>query len=692
VTAATRVRRAAGDGGGDAARFARLGLRVDSDFVLHLPIRYEDRTRIVPIAAARDGRPAQVEGVVVRSEVVTRPRRMLRVELRDDSGLVSLRFFHFYGSQTKLFAEGARVRAFGDVRAGLFGAEMVHPQCRVVRLGEPLPETMTPVYPTVSGLGQARLRKAIDEALDGLAWDETAPADVVAKLGLPPVADALRAIHRPDPGASLEALADRSAPAWRRVIFDELLAQQLSLARSRRARSRQRAPRLADGALAKRLLASLPFAPTGAQRRVWDEIAADLARPQPMNRLLQGDVGSGKTLIAALAAAQAIGSGWQAAFMAPTEILAEQHHAKLRGPLESLGARVAWLSGSLKESAKREVRSRVAAGEVDLLIGTHALIEDSVEFAQLGLAIVDEQHRFGVAQRLALRARAEASGPASGDARAQLPHQLMMSATPIPRTLAMTYYADLDISVLDEMPPGRKPVTTKLVSAARRDEVIARVRAAAQAGRQVYWVCPLVDESETLELQTAIDTHATLARELAPLEVGLVHGRLPPSAKQEVMAAFAAGALPVLVATTVIEVGVDVPNASLLIVEHAERFGLSQLHQLRGRVGRGSSESVCVLLYREPLSPAARERLKTMYETNDGFEIARRDLQQRGPGEFLGARQSGDALLRFADLERDSELVEAARETATRMLQQTPVQVETHLRRWLGSREEFLKA
>ncbi len=688
MSTAPRRRRAAGEGGGDAARFARLGLRVASDFVLHLPIRYEDRTRIVPIAAARDGRPAQVEGVVVRSEIVMRPRRMLRVELRDDSASVSLRFFHFYGSQAKLFAEGARVRAFGEVRAGLFGAEMVHPQCRVVRLGEPLPQTMTPVYPTVSGLGQARLRKAIDEALDDLDWDETVPADVVARLGLPPVAEALRAIHRPDPGASLEALADRSAPAWRRVIFDELLAQQLSLARSRRARARQRAPRLADGALAARLLASLPFVPTAAQSRVWGEIAADLARAQPMNRLLQGDVGSGKTLIAALAAAQAIGSGWQAAFMAPTEILAEQHHAKLRAPLEALGVRVAWLSGSLKESGKREVRGRVAAGEIDLLIGTHALIEDSVEFARLGLAIVDEQHRFGVAQRLALRARADAGG----DPRAVLPHQLMMSATPIPRTLAMTYYADLDVSVLDQMPPGRKPVTTRLVSAARRDEVIARVRAAAQAGRQVYWVCPLVDESETLELQTAIDTHATLERELAPLPVGLVHGRLPPSAKQEVMAAFAGGALPVLVATTVIEVGVDVPNASLLIVEHAERFGLSQLHQLRGRVGRGSSESVCVLLYREPLSPAARERLKTMYETSDGFEIARRDLQQRGPGEFLGARQSGDALLRFADLERDSELVEAARETARCMLAESPAQVETHLRRWLGSREEFLKA
>ncbi len=683
MTTARRARGGVGEGG-DAARFARLGLHGASDLALHLPLRYEDRTRIVPIAAVRDGAVVQVEGVVVRSEIVPRPRRVLRVELRDDSGSISLRFFHFYPSQTKQLAAGRRVRAFGEARGGLLGAEMIHPQCRVVADDEPLPETLTPVYSTVSGLAQARLRSAIHGALDTLDWDETAPADIVARLRLPPVVDALRAIHRPSPDASLESLADRSAPAWRRVIFDELLAQQLSLARARRVRARQRAPKLAQGAIAERLLASLPFEPTGAQRRVWREIAADLARAQPMNRLLQGDVGSGKTLIAALAAAQAVGSGRQAALMAPTEILAEQHYAKLRPALEALGVRVAWLSGSLKESGKREVRSRVAAGEIDLLVGTHALIEDSVEFAALGIAIVDEQHRFGVAQRLALRARIEGRG--------ELPHQLMMSATPIPRTLAMTYYADLDVSVLDEMPPGRKPVTTKLVSAARRDEVIARVRAAARAGRQVYWVCPLVDESETLDLQTAIDTHATLAAELAPLEVGLVHGRLAPAAKQEVMSAFAGGSLPVLVATTVIEVGVDVPNASLLIVEHAERFGLSQLHQLRGRVGRGSNESVCVLVYREPLSSAARERLKTMYETNDGFEIARRDLLQRGPGEFLGARQSGDALLRFADLERDGELVEAAREAAERMLRESPERVERHLQRWLGSREEFLKA
>jgi ATP-dependent DNA helicase RecG len=469
------------------------------------------------------------------------------------------------------------------------------------------------------------------------------------------------------------------------VIFDELLAQQLSLKRARAARALHAAPVLADRTLVKRLLDALPFRLTGAQQRAWREIGDELAAAQPMNRLLQGDVGSGKTVIAALAAAQAIGSGWQAAMMAPTEILAEQHLRKIGPWLERIGVRIAWLSGSSKESDKREVRARAAAGEVDLLIGTHALIEDRVAFARLGLAIVDEQHRFGVVQRLSLRGKLEARA-------ALLPHQLMMSATPIPRTLAMSYYADLDVSVIDELPPGRKPVRTKLVSEARRDEVIARVRAAAAAGRQVYWVCPLIEESEALDLQTAIDTHAALAVELAPLHVGLVHGRLPAADKQAAMAAFAQGATNVLVATTVIEVGVDVPNATLMIVEHAERFGLAQLHQLRGRVGRGAGESVCVLMYRAPLSAAARERLKTMYETNDGFEIAARDLMQRGPGEFLGARQSGEALLRFADLERDGELLAAAREAAEVLLREYPERADEHLQRWFGGREEFLRA
>ncbi len=684
------ARKASGAGssaqaGGDAALFARLGIRREQDLVLHLPIRYEDETRITPIASVRSGETVQVEGVVARQEIVARPRRTLVVDLRDDTGTIALRFFHFYGSQLRQFANGNRVRALGEARGGLFGIEMVHPRYRPVGEGEPLPTALTPVYPTVSGLGQVRLRAAILRALRTLDWRETAPPDAIARLGLPSAAEALRAIHQPAPDTPASALHERSTPAWRRVIFDELLAQQLSLERARAARAGQLAPALGDDELARRLLDALPFRLTGAQRRAWREIGRELAATQPMNRLLQGDVGSGKTVVAALAAAQAIGSGWQAAMMAPTEILAEQHLRKIGPWLERIGARIAWLSGSLKESEKKAVRARTAAGDVDLLIGTHALIEDTVAFARLGLAIVDEQHRFGVAQRLALRAKLEAAA-------AVLPHQLMMSATPIPRTLAMSYYADLDVSVIDELPPGRKPVLTKLVSEARRDEVIARVRAAAAAGRQVYWVCPLIEESEALDLQTAIDTHAALAGELAPLRVGLVHGRLSPGDKQAVMAEFAGGALQVLVATTVIEVGVDVPNATLMVVEHAERFGLAQLHQLRGRVGRGEGESVCVLMYRGPLSAAARERLKTMYETTDGFEIARRDLIQRGPGEFLGARQSGEALLRFADLERDSDLLDAARDAAARLLRDQPALVDEHLGRWFGGREEFLRA
>ncbi|HQY29105.1 MAG TPA: ATP-dependent DNA helicase RecG [Burkholderiaceae bacterium] len=670
---------------GDSALFARLGIRREQDLVLHLPIRYEDETRITPIADVHPGEPVQIEGVVVRHEIVARPRRTLVVDVRDDTGALAFRFFHFYGSQLRHFVTGSRVRALGEARGGLFGLEMVHPRYRVVGDGDPLPEALTPVYPTVSGLGQARLRAAILRALRALDWRETVPADALARLGLPSAADALREIHWPSPDTPASALHERATPAWRRVIFDELLAQQLSLKRARAARAVQQAPALADGTLPGRLIAALPFRLTSAQQRVWREIGAELAGTQPMNRLLQGDVGSGKTVIAALAAAQAIGSGWQAAMMAPTEILAEQHLRKIGPWLERIGVRIAWLSGSLKESEKRVVRARAAAGDVDLLIGTHALIEDTVAFARLGLAIVDEQHRFGVVQRLALRAKLEAAAAA-------LPHQLMMSATPIPRTLAMSYYADLDVSVIDELPPGRKPVLTKLVSDGRRGEVIARVRAAAAAGRQAYWVCPLIEESEALDLQTAIDTHAALSAELGPLRVGLVHGRLAAADKQAVMSAFAGGALHLLVATTVIEVGVDVPNATLMVVEHAERFGLAQLHQLRGRVGRGSGESVCVLMYRPPLSAAARERLKTMYETADGFEIARRDLVQRGPGEFLGARQSGEALLRYADLERDSDLLSAAREVAENLLQRNPALVDEHLRRWFGGREEFLRA
>ncbi len=651
-----------------------------------MPIRYEDETRIVPVAQVRCGETVQVEGRVVHAETMLRPRPMLLIELRDDAGdRIDLRFFNFWGSQLKQFASGRRVRAHGEARGGLFGLEIVHPRWRLVDDDADLPDRLTPVYPTVAGIGQARIRGAVLDAIERLDWAETVPRDVTRRLALPPLDAALRALHRPAPGTSPEALHGRETPEWRRVIFDELLAQQLSLKRARSARASLAAPALRSLGAVERLLAILPFELTGAQRRAWAEIGANLACSQPMNRLLQGDVGSGKTVIAALAAAQAIGSGWQAAMMAPTEILAEQHWRKLGPWMEAIGARIAWLSGSLRESAKKAVRAATAAGEVDLLVGTHALIEDTVGFARLGLAIVDEQHRFGVAQRLALRAKLEAAAGA-------LPHQLMMSATPIPRTLAMSYYADLDVSVIDELPPNRRPVVTRLVSGARRNEVIYRLRAAAIAGRQIYWVCPLIEESESLDLQTAIDTFATLSAELAPIRVGLVHGQMPGVEKQAVMDAFARGEVQVLVATTVIEVGVDVAQASLMVIEHAERFGLAQLHQLRGRVGRGSAESFCVLMYRPPLSPIARERLMVLYQTSDGFEIARRDLLLRGPGELLGARQSGQMLLRFADLERDSELVEIARETAERMLREDPAAVDAHLERWLGGREKFLEA
>jgi ATP-dependent DNA helicase RecG len=666
----------------DLGKFARLGIRTEADLLLHLPLRYEDETRIVAIADVVPGETAQVAGEVRSNEIVTRPRRMLQVELDDGSGRIGLRFLNFYGSQVAQLAVGRRLRAMGEVRGGLFGLEMVHPRYRMLGGADRLPATLTPVYPTVAGIGQSDLRRTILAELARTDWADTLRPGCAERLGLPALMPSLRLLHQPPPETPLSAIEDRTHPACRRLAFEELLAQQLSLKRARAARAGQRAVPLPDHAQTQRLLAALPFALTGAQTRAWHEISRDLAGSEPMNRLLQGDVGSGKTVVAALAAMQAIGSGRQAALMAPTEILAEQHFRKLGPWLEPLGVRVAWLSGSLTASAKKKVRALAAAGEVDLLVGTHALVEESVELPTLGLAIVDEQHRFGVAQRLALRAT-------RGDA---LPHQLMMSATPIPRTLAMSYYADLDVSVIDELPPGRTPVITKLVTQSRHAEVVERVRAAVAQGRQVYWVCPLIEESETLDLQTAIDAFESLSAELADLRVGLIHGRLPVAEKAATMDAFVRGEIDLLVATTVIEVGVDVPNASLMVIEHAERFGLSQLHQLRGRVGRGSAQSVCVLLYRPPLSANARERLKTMYETTDGFEVARRDLLLRGPGEFLGARQSGLALLRFADLERDADLVDEARIEADAMLAGPPRRVDAHLARWLAGREEFLKA
>ena len=661
-------------------KLAKIGLHREADLLVHLPLRYEDETCLTPVAAALGGEPVQVEVVVHSSEVQFRPRRQMVVRAADASGEITLRFFSFYPSQQAALAVGTRIRAFGEVRGGFFGAEMVHPRFHRVADDEPLPTELTPIYPLTAGVANSALQKLIGKALAEADLADTLPEDLRQRLNLPGFARSLRFLHMPPPGTDLATLQARNHPAWRRIKLDEVLAQQLSLRRAYLARRERGAPVLvARDDLGARLLDGLPFGLTGAQLRAMAEIAGDLAQPYPMQRLLQGDVGAGKTIVAALAACQAISAGWQAAFMAPTEILAEQHYLKLRDWLAPLGVRVAWLSGSLKSAARRTQLAATAA-DAQLVVGTHALIQDGVDFARLGLAIVDEQHRFGVAQRLALRKK--------GDN----PHQLMMSATPIPRTLAMSYYADLDVTVLDELPPGRTPVKTRLVADSRRDDVVGFVRKHVEEGRQAYWVCPLIEESEALQLQTAQETYAALSSELSGLMVGLVHGRLKADEKQAVMAAFAAGEIDVLVATTVIEVGVDIPNASLMVIEHAERFGLSQLHQLRGRVGRGRYESSCILLYAGPLGEVARQRLKIIFENSDGFEIARQDLKIRGPGEFVGSRQSGVPLLRYADLELDADLVEMARDIAEAMLVEHPVLAEKHLQRWLGSREELLKS
>ena len=663
-----------------AGRLARLGLRSDSDFVLHLPLRYEDETRITALADARPGIAAQFEVEVLDSEIAYRPRRQLLARVRDAGGALSLRFLNFYPSQQKVLQPGVRLRIFGEVHEGYLGPEIIHPRFHVVTAGDPLPERLTPVYPTTAGLGQTTLRRLIEKALARADLADTLPPALRERLRLPEFAAAIRLLHTPPPEMAQAVLESRDHPSWRRVQFDELLAQQLSLRRAYTARRARGAPSLvATATLSNALLAALPFQLTRAQQRAWREIAADLGQPHPMQRLLQGDVGSGKTVVAALAMLHAVEAGYQAALMAPTEILAEQHYRKLAAWLEPLGIEVAWLTGSLKKREKEAAIAKVGAGDTPVIVGTHALIEDKVEFARLGLAIVDEQHRFGVRQRLALKEKG------------LFAHQLAMSATPIPRTLAMSYYADLDVSVLDELPPGRTPVTTKLVSEARRDQVVARVHEACRAGRQAYWVCPLIEESETLQLKTAEETFARLSADLPDLKIGLVHGRLKTAEKAAVMAAFVANEIQLLVATTVIEVGVDVPNASLMVIEHAERFGLAQLHQLRGRVGRGTDASACILLYAKPLGELARARLRIIFESSDGFEIAREDLRLRGPGEFIGARQSGLPLLRYADLE-DAALVEQARAVAEDMLQTSPEQAAAHLQRWLGGREELLKA
>lgn len=659
-----------------AAKLAKLGLARDADLVLHLPLRWEDETRITPVRDLLPGQTAQVQAVVREASVAYRPRRMLTVSVEDaDGGVLGIRFLHFYPSHLKLFQPGACFRFVGEVRGGFLGLEMVHPRFAKADADSPLPTQLTPVYPTTNGLGQATLRKLVERALAAPIPD-TLPAEWREPLGLPDLEPSIRLLHQPPRDAGLAELESRAHPAWRRLAFDELLAQQLSLAAARRQRkARSTRPLPPRQQLTAAFLQSLPFALTGAQARAWQEISADLALPHPMRRLLQGDVGSGKTVVAALACLQAIENDMQAAFMAPTEILAEQHYRKLAAPLSALGVRSAWVSGSQRKAERAAAWRAIGAGEVDLAFGTHALFQEAGTFARLGLAVVDEQHRFGVGQRLALMEKGSE------------PHQLMMSATPIPRTLAMSFFADLDVSSIDELPPGRTPIVTKLVSAARRDDVIERVRAACLAGGQAYWVCPLIEESEKLQLQTAQDTWAALTEQLPELRVGLVHGRLKPDEKQAVMTAFQANEINLLVATTVIEVGVDVPNAALMVIEHAERMGLAQLHQLRGRVGRGSRESVCVLLYEAPLSELARARLKVIFEHTDGFEIARQDLLLRGPGELLGHRQSGLPMLRFADLERDVALVEAARDLAQRCLAEHPEIAARHVERWIGPRQ-----
>ncbi len=670
-------------------KLERLGIRTDMELALHLPSRYEDETTLTRISDAlfRCEGTVQIEGQIVASDVQYRPKRQLVVSVSDGTGVMHLRFLHFYPSQLKQFAQGKRIRARGELRQGYGGTGMVHPACRVVGEDTPLPTALTPVYPTCAGVSQQYLRKAISAALGRLDMTDTLPPSWLDELDLPAFGAALRYLHNPPTDADETALLERTHPAWRRMKFDELLAQQLSMRRAQRARRRLKAHAFgATGHFTGQFMQMLPFALTKAQLKVVSEIRHDLGRAYPMQRLLQGDVGSGKTVVAAMAALLAIDNGFQVAMMAPTEILAEQHFRRLSDWLTPLGVPVVWISGSMKKKAREQTVSMIQTGEASLVIGTHALIQDAVQFACLGLVIVDEQHRFGVGQRLVLRNK--------GESQTMLPHQLMMSATPIPRTLAMTFYADLDVSVIDELPPGRKPVVTRLVSQERREEVIGRIQAAAMQGRQVYWVCPLIEESESLQLQTAIDTHAVLSEALQGLSVGLVHGRMKPDEKQHVMAAFQEGRIDVLVATTVIEVGVDVPNASLMVIEHAERFGLSQLHQLRGRVGRGQAESVCLLMYQKPLGDTARQRLLTMRETNDGFAIAQRDLEIRGPGEFLGARQSGQAMLRFADLEKDQDLIDKAAHCAQALLEDRVANADTiisaHLSRWLDNREEYL--
>ena len=674
------------------ANLLKLGISNIQGLLLHLPLRYIDETRITAIRDLRQGDDAQCEGEIVHAEVTYKPRKALIARLQDASGQLTLRFLHFYPSQIAQLAVGKKLRVYGEIRHGFFGYEMVHPQCKAVGDTTEVAETLTPVYPTTAGLTQANIRKAIQIAIKQNEMAETLPAGVYKSLGLsninlPAFKASIHALHSPAPDASLNALENKTTPEWRRLAFDELLAQQLSMRKHYIKRRSIDAPAIAvSKKLVPQMLQNLAFALTNSQQKVIAEISQDLTCPHPMQRLLQGDVGSGKTIVACMAALQAIEHGWQVALMAPTEILAEQHFKKFEMWLKPLNINIAWLTGSQSKKEREQALTNIATGHAQLAVGTHALFQDAVIFKKLGLAIIDEQHRFGVQQRLALRKKGEPQE------NIEL-HQLMMSATPIPRTLSMSYFADLDVSVIDELPPGRTPIVTKLVSDERREEILQRVREACMAGSQAYWVCPLIEESEALQLQTANDTFAHMQETFPELKVGLVHGRMKPAEKQAVMQAFSVGEIQLLVATTVIEVGVDVPNASLMVIEHAERSGLSQLHQLRGRVGRGAAKSTCILLYQsdKKLGEIARARLKVIFENTDGFIIAQADLQLRGPGEFLGTRQSGVPMLKIADLERDADLLEVAKSMADRLIREYPQAVEAHLERWMSHAGELVK-
>ncbi|MDY3331990.1 MAG: ATP-dependent DNA helicase RecG [Pelistega sp.] len=669
------------------AKMVALGLVSDFDFALHLPLRYEDETQIHTVDSLYPGQSAQLEGVVENIAVNYAHRKQLTATFRDATGKLALRWIHYYPSQKAQLEKAGLIRIRGEVRgSSLWGYEIIHP--KVSKAGETLPSTLTPIYPSTEGLTQPVLRKAIMASLSRVQLHDSVPVAIQQRYALPSFSQSIHTLHNPGLGEDTQSLMDKTHPAWERVKFDELLAQQIALHLAREARAKLRAPRLelANNHLFEQVLSAFGLSLTSAQARVLEEIKQDLFRPFPMHRLLQGDVGSGKTIVAALAAAMVLQNGLQVAIMAPTEILAEQHYLKMQKWFAQTGVNVVWLSGSLKAKEKREAQEKIQSGEAHLVIGTQALIQKGVEFAHLGLMIVDEQHRFGVGQRLSLSKKGE------DNQQDIIPHQLSMSATPIPRTLAMSYLADLDVSVIDELPPGRTAITTRLMMNDRRDELLTRLGQECAMGKQAYWVCPLVEESEALQLQTAVDTHQYIQEFLPHLRVGLLHGRMHSDEKAAVMQAFATHQLDILVATTVIEVGVDVPNASIMVIEHAERFGLAQLHQLRGRVGRGQAASVCILLYQNPLSETAKFRLKALHETNDGFEIARRDLEQRGPGEFLGLRQSGEQMLRFADIELDSETVEMAREAAAIMLSEYPQAAQEHMQRWMKGREDYLRS